>query len=158
METTTDSDTDTAGGTGRNEVGRFSRWMQHRMNGRMIRKVRKGEGSFMGRDVLVLGTTGRRSGERRETPLAWFPDGETKVIVASGGDTQHPDWFLNLMAHADEATMELPGEAVQAVTPQRLTGEDRERMWAQIAEAAPRIAKYQAKSERVYPLVRLTPG
>jgi deazaflavin-dependent oxidoreductase (nitroreductase family) len=132
------------------------------MNGRMLKKVRKGKGTFMGMDVLVLGTTGRRSGERRETPVAWFPDtdgtdSEAKVIVASGGDTQHPDWFLNLMAHADQASMELPGGQVRAVEPERLVGEDRERAWATIAEAAPRIAKYQAKSERVYPLVRLTP-
>jgi deazaflavin-dependent oxidoreductase (nitroreductase family) len=114
-------------------------------------------------DVLVLGTAGRRSGERRETPVAWFPDPDgtdsgTKVIVASGGDTQHPDWFLNLMAHSDEASMELPGGPVQAVKPERLEGAERDEAWAEIAEAAPRIAKYQSKSERVYPLVRLTPA
>jgi deazaflavin-dependent oxidoreductase (nitroreductase family) len=168
MATTTKRDEGMAGGTGRNEVGRFSRWMQHYMNGRMIKKVRKGKGSFMGMDVLVLGTTGRRSGERRETPVAWFPDADStggdstgsdsRVIVASGGDTQHPDWFLNLMAHRDEASMELPGEPVRPVEVQQLEGEDREQAWARIAAAAPRIAKYQAKSERVYPLVRLTPA
>jgi hypothetical protein len=70
--------------------------------------------------------------------------------------SQHPDWFLNLMAHSDQASMELPGEPVRAVTPVRLTGRDRDEAWARIEEAAPRIAKYQGKSERVYPLVRLT--
>src|SRR6266542_3366265 len=65
--------------------GAFSRWMQHRMNARMNRKVRRGGGTFMGMDVLILHTVGRRSGQPRETPVAWFADGEdARLIVASG--------------------------------------------------------------------------
>ena len=48
--------------------------MQHRANARMTRKVRKGRGTFMGMDVLILNTVGCRSGQPRETPVAWFPD------------------------------------------------------------------------------------
>ena len=141
--------------------GRFSRWMQHMANARMNRKVRKGKGSFMGMDVLILHTTGARSGEPRETPVAWFADAEhgedARLVVASGGGSQNPDWFANLVAHGDRASIELPGASPVAVTPQRLEGADRERAWKLIAAAQPRIAKYQAKSERVYPVVRLTP-
>ena len=54
---------------GKKKPGAFSRWMQHRMNARMNRKVRKGKGSFMGMDVLILHTVGSRSGEVRETPV-----------------------------------------------------------------------------------------
>ena len=54
--------------------GRFSRWMQRRSNERLVRKVRGGTATFMGMDVLVLHTVGRRSGAPRETPLMWLPD------------------------------------------------------------------------------------
>ncbi|MEU5881701.1 nitroreductase family deazaflavin-dependent oxidoreductase [Spirillospora sp. NPDC047279] len=138
--------------------GAFSRWMQHRANARMNRKIRKGKGGFMGMDVLILNTVGRRSGESRETPVAWFADGEdARLIIASGGGSRHPDWFANLMANADKATIELPGRTAVPVTPQRLEGADRDEAFKRIAEAQPRIAKYQSKSDREYPVVRLTP-
>ena len=138
--------------------GRFSRWVQHRMNGRMNRKVRRGRGTFMGMDVLILHTVGSRSGEPRETPVAWFADGEdTRLIVASGGGSQHPDWYTNLVAHPDRASIELPGGDTVPVAPRRLDGEDRDPAWQRIAAAQPRIAKYQGKSDREYPVIRLTP-
>lgn len=139
--------------------GAFSRWMQHRMNARTNRKVRRGRGKLMGMDVLILHTVGRHSGEPRETPVAWFADDgeDARLIVASGGGSRHPDWFANLMAHSDRASIELPGGDTLQVTPQRLDGDDRERAWRIIADAQPRIAKYQSKSDRQYPVVRLTP-
>jgi deazaflavin-dependent oxidoreductase (nitroreductase family) len=134
--------------------------MQHRMNARTNRKIRRGRGKFMGMDLLILHTVGRRSGQPRQTPVAWFADGDdgddARLIVASGGGSQDPDWYVNLMAHADRASMELPGRDAVAVTPQRLDGTDRERAWQAIAAAQPRIAKYQSKSDRDYPVVRLT--
>ncbi|MEU8138862.1 nitroreductase family deazaflavin-dependent oxidoreductase [Streptodolium elevatio] len=138
--------------------GAFSRWMQHKANARMAKKIRRGKGTFMGMDVLLLHTTGRHSGERRETPVAWFPDGDDAwLVVASGGGSRHPDWHANLLAHPDQASVEMPGRSAAPVTPRRLTGDEREQAWQRIATAQPRIAKYQAKSERVYPVVRLTP-
>jgi deazaflavin-dependent oxidoreductase (nitroreductase family) len=138
--------------------GAFSRWMQKKMNARMTRKVRRGKGEFMGMDVLILNTKGRRSGQKRETPVAWFADGEeSRLIVASGGGSQNPDWYVNLMAYPDEATIELPDGKTVPVTPQTLDGAEREEGWKRIATAQPRIAKYQSKSDRQYPVVRLTP-
>lgn len=137
--------------------GAFSRWMQQKMNARMNRKVRAGRGEFMGMDVLVLNTVGRRSEQPRETPVAWFPDGEDSwLLVASGGGSQHPDWHANLMAHPDRVSIELPGRDAMPVKPQRLDGADREQAWQRIAAAQPRIAKYQSKSDRKYPVIRLT--
>ncbi|WP_279510109.1 nitroreductase family deazaflavin-dependent oxidoreductase [Actinomadura sp. 7K507] len=132
--------------------------MQHRANARMNRKIRRGRGTFMGMDVLILNTVGHRSGEQRETPVAWFADGEdARLVVASGGGSRNPDWFANLMACPDRVSMELPGGGPVPVEPQRLDGADRERAWQRIAKAQPRIAKYQSKSAREYPVVRLTP-
>lgn len=139
------------------QVSAFSRWMQHRMNARTNRKIRKGRGNFMGMDVLILNTVGRRSGEPRETPVAWFANGDgARLIVGSGGKDQHPDWYANLMAHPEQSKIELPGQEAAPVTPQRLQGADREQAWQRIAEAQPRIAKYQSKTDREYPVVRLT--
>jgi deazaflavin-dependent oxidoreductase (nitroreductase family) len=138
--------------------GAFSRWFQQKANGRMIRKVRRGKGSMMGMDVLILNTTGRRSGQPRETPVAWFADGENAwLVVASGGGSQHPDWHANLMAHPAEASIELAGREPMPVTPHRLAGAEREKAWREITTANPRMAKYQSKSDREYPVIRLTP-
>ncbi|GAA3342336.1 nitroreductase family deazaflavin-dependent oxidoreductase [Amorphoplanes nipponensis] len=138
--------------------GAFSRWMQRTMNARMNRKVRRGRGTFMGMDVLILTTVGRRSGQPRETPLAWFADGTGGwLVIGSGGGSRHPDWYGNLMAHPGRASVELPARGAVPVTPHRLDGADRERAWQRIAAAAPRIAKYQSRSAREYPIVRLTP-
>ncbi|TDD88139.1 nitroreductase family deazaflavin-dependent oxidoreductase [Actinomadura darangshiensis] len=151
------SDQKTSGRQG-GTPGAFSRWMQHRMNARMNRKVRRGKGTFMGMDVLILNTVGSRTGEPRQTPVAWFADdGDGRLVVASGGGSQNPDWFVNLMANADKATIELPGYEAAPITPHRLEGAERDAAWQRIATAQPRIAKYQSKSDREYPVVRLTP-
>lgn len=142
---------------GRGTPGPVSRWVQQKMNARMNRKIRRGRGRFMGMDVLILNTAGRRSGQPRETPVAWFADGaDAWLVVASGGGSQHPDWYRNLMAHPDRASIEMPGRDAVGVTPHRLDGADREPAWQRIAAAQPRYAKYQSKSDREYPVVRLT--
>ncbi|WP_433472874.1 nitroreductase family deazaflavin-dependent oxidoreductase [Spirillospora sp. CA-142024] len=163
MDTTVEADMTQKQASGREErksrtPGAFSRWMQHRMNARTNRKIRRGRGTFMGMDVLILNTVGSRSGQPRETPVAWFADGEdARLVVASGGGSQNPDWYVNLMAHPDQAAIELPGRDAVPVTPHSLDGADREQAWQRIAEAQPRIAKYQSRSDREYPVIRLTP-
>ncbi|QXJ20296.1 nitroreductase family deazaflavin-dependent oxidoreductase [Actinomadura graeca] len=138
--------------------GAVSRWFQHRMNARVNRKIRKGRGAFMGMDVLILHTVGRHSGQMRETPVAWFADGEDAwLIVASGGKNRDPDWHLNLMGRPGRASIELPDRPAVPVTPQVLEGAEREEAWRRITAAQPRYEKYQRKSGREYPIVRLTP-
>lgn len=136
----------------------LSRWIRHRANGRIIRTVRRGTGSLMGMDVLVLTTVGRRSGKPRETPVAWFADGpDAWLIVASGGGDRHPDWYANLLAHPERATVELAGRGAVPVIPERLSGAGRARAWERIAAANPRMRKHQSRSDREYPVLRLTP-
>ncbi len=138
--------------------GALSRWMQRTMNARMNRKVRGGHGTFMGMNVLILHTVGSRSGQPRTTPVAWFSDSAGgRLIVASGGGSRHPDWHVNLLAHPDQAAIELPGRDPVPVTSLVLGGPDREQAWQRVAAAQPRIAKYQSTSDREFPVVRLTP-
>ncbi len=61
-----------------------------------------------------------------------------------------------MMAHSDQASIEVPGGDTVRATPHRLGGADREQAWQRIAAAQPRIAKYQSKSDREYPVIRLT--
>jgi deazaflavin-dependent oxidoreductase (nitroreductase family) len=149
---------DKRGGRKPGTPGAFSRWVQQRMNARTNGKIRRGRGTFMGMDVLILHTVGRQSGQPRQTPLAWFADDEdVRLIVASGGGSRHPDWYVNLMAHSDQASIELPDRETVPITPHRLDGADREQAWQRITTAQPRYAKYQSKSDREYPVIRLTP-
>lgn len=91
--------------------------------------------------------------------MSWFADVEgTRLVIASGGGRHHPDWYLNLMAHPDLGSIELHSSAPAPVTPHRLEGADRDQAWRRITAAQPRYEKYQRKSDREYPVVRLTSG
>ena len=142
--------------------GAVNRWVQRRMNARMIARVRRNRAKFMGMDVLILHTVGRRSGQPRLTPVSWFADGQADgqdawLIVASGGGSRVPDWDANLMAHPDRAQIEFPGRGPVPVLPHRLDGAEREQAWQRITAAQPRYAKYQRKTDREFPVIRLTP-
>jgi deazaflavin-dependent oxidoreductase (nitroreductase family) len=127
------------------------------MNARMNRNIRRGHGRFLGMDVLILHTVGRRSGQPRQSPVAWFADGRDAWLIVASGGRLHPDWYRNLMAHPERASIELPGRDIVPVAPQRLDGPDRAQAWQHITAAQPRYAKYQRKTDREYPVVRLTP-
>ncbi|WP_439030629.1 nitroreductase family deazaflavin-dependent oxidoreductase [Gordonia terrae] len=133
----------------------LSLWYQRKVNERTVRRIRNKSGSMWGMEMLVLRTTGRKSGLPRETPLSWFPDGDDWLIVASGGGKRNPDWFANLTAHPDAVAVERHGEEPVAVRPVVLDAEERATAWKRVVDAQPRYAKYQKKSSREYPLVRL---
>ena len=145
------------GGRRRSSPGPVSRWVQQRMNARMNRNIRRGRGKFLGMDVLILHTMGRRSGQPRQSPVAWFADDRDAWLIVASGGVAHPDWYLNLMGHPERASMELPGRDPVPVTPCRLDGADRAQAWQRITAAQPRYAKYQRKTDREFPVVRLTP-
>lgn len=136
---------------------RLSLWFQRTMNARTVARIRRKGGHMMGMDTFILHTTGRRTGAPRETPLASFPEGENSwVVIASGGGDRHPDWYANLMAHPGQVAVEISGSEPRPVRPHRLHGDERAQAWNRIIGEQPRIGKYQRKSEREYPLVRLT--
>lgn len=133
----------------------FSLWMQRKLNARTTAKLRRKGGKYLGMDMLILHTTGRRTGQPRETPITWFPDDDGWLVVASGGGKRDPDWYANLMAHPEQASVEVHGSAAVPVTAHLLAGEDRAQAWQRITGQQPRYAKYQKKSAREYPVVRL---
>ncbi|QBI55802.1 nitroreductase/quinone reductase family protein [Streptomonospora litoralis] len=112
-------------------------------------------GMFEGARLLLLTTTGARSGNRHTVPVGYLPDGERNLIIASaGGAPRHPAWFHNLRADP-RVTVEdgvFTGEADAVV----LQGEERDAMFARAVESDPGWAEYQAKTERRIPVVALT--
>lgn len=104
--------------------------------------------------MLLLTTTGAKSGRRHTTPLVYLPDGERFVIIASkGGAPNHPDWYHNLLAQP-EVAVEVGTESFPA-TATVVTGEERDRLYATQASLRPAFAEYQAKTERRIPVVAL---
>ena len=109
-------------------------------------------GRFAGAPLLLLTTTGAKSGEQRTTPLVHTTDGDDIVIIASyAGNPKHPAWFLNIRANP-EVTIELPDETF--TTNVVITeGEERRRLFDQQAAQMPNFAEYQAKTTREIPVV-----
>jgi deazaflavin-dependent oxidoreductase (nitroreductase family) len=106
---------------------------------------------------LLIETVGRKSGERRITPLIYGDTGGEVLIVASkGGADVHPAWYLNLGA-MDEVTIQVGGQAFRC-TWREPAGEERTALWAFMADLYPPYRDYQAATARTIPLVCLAPG
>ena len=112
-------------------------------------------GSWEGRDLLLLTTTGRKSGREHTTPVVYTRDGDRLLVYASkAGAPKHPDWFLNLVADP-HVVVEVGEERFDArATP--LEGAERDRAFAEQAARVEAFADYQAKTDRVIPVVALT--
>lgn len=105
--------------------------------------------------VLLLTTTGRKSGQPRTWPLGYIRDGERLIVVASaGGEPKHPAWYVNLRANP-KVTVQLRDEAV-AMRAETATGAERARLWDQLIAVFPGFADYQRKTTREIPVVILT--
>jgi len=134
----------------RNRLGRWAnRWMVDR-----IRRT----GSLGRAKTLVLVTIGSKTGVERMTPVGWFPGGgDTKLIVASAsGAPRNPAWYYNLAAHRDTVRIEFAGQRID-VTAEQLHGAERDEAWRQITTQSPAYAKVQTATDRVIPVIRLTP-
>lgn len=104
--------------------------------------------------ILLLVTTGRKSGQRRTTPLLYLADGEKLVIVASNGGAQkHPAWFLNLRANP-EAEVEI-GDRTLRVRAEEASPEEKQRLWPKLVGMYSGYENYQKKTEREIPVVIL---
>jgi deazaflavin-dependent oxidoreductase (nitroreductase family) len=111
-------------------------------------------GNFANANMLILTTTGAKSGKPRTNPLVYLPDGDDMVIIASkGGAPENPAWYHNLRANP-EATVEVGTETVK-VTAAEVTGAEREELYARQAAVMPGFADYEKKTSRKIPVVRL---
>ena len=124
-------------------------------------RVSRGRMRVAGRPLLLLTTTGAKTGRTRSTTLGWFPDddgpADARLIVASaGGAAAHPAWYVNLAHRPEEAAIEVDGRHF-AVTAESLSGAERERAWARIVALSPTYGKYEHQTDREIPVVRLTP-
>lgn len=111
-------------------------------------------GVFKGRPLLLLTTTGAKSGESRTTPLVYTKDGDKVVVIASmGGAPKHPAWYLNLAANPG-VTVELGTEKFEA-SASPVEGAERDRLYAKQAEMMPAFTEYEQKTTRRIPVVVL---
>jgi deazaflavin-dependent oxidoreductase (nitroreductase family) len=107
-----------------------------------------------GRPVVLLTTTGAKTGNRRTTPLMCIRNGERLLVIASNaGAPRHPDWYHNLVAHPD-VMVEVDTESFHA-TAVVVEGPEREHLWAWIVEKYPFFGEHQAKVARQIPVVAL---
>ena len=106
--------------------------------------------------VVLLTTTGRKTGKRRTVPLCSFRDGDDVVVIASyGGLDQPPAWWLNLEA-SPEAELQ-DGRTRRAVTARNAAPGERERLWAEVTSRAPGYLEYERRTTREIPVVILQP-
>ncbi len=114
-------------------------------------------GWFSDARLLLLTTTGARSGRPHTVPLGCLPDGGERVLViaSAGGADRHPAWYHNLLAHPD-VTIETP-DGVEQVHVTELKGAERDAAWERFKQMSEGFRSYEQKTSRVIPVLRLTP-
>lgn len=111
-------------------------------------------GLFADTPLLLLTTIGAKSGQSRTTPLAYTTDSNRFIVIASkAGAPTNPDWYHNLLANS-VVTVEVGTERFQAQAV-AAEGQERERLYNQMAERLPQFAEYQRKTSRQIPLIVL---
>src|SRR5687768_8146383 len=122
----------------------------------MVGLYRLTKGGFGGRmaglNVLLLTTTGRKSGKTRTTPLGYFEEDDSYVIIASnaGGET-HPAWYHNLKSNP-HVQIEIKDRKLEAEA-EVVTSDKRRELWARLVAMSPQYAAYETKTTREIPLV-----
>ncbi|ANS66160.1 hemerythrin HHE cation binding domain-containing protein [Streptomyces lincolnensis] len=112
-------------------------------------------GWLEGARLILLTTTGARTGTPHTTPVGYLPDGGDRILViaSAAGAPKHPHWYGNLLAHP-RVTVET-GAFTYEARAEVLTGEERDQAFARAVEAEPGWAEYQRKTDRVIPVVAL---
>jgi F420H(2)-dependent quinone reductase len=114
-------------------------------------------GRIWGLPILLLTTTGRKSGKARTNPLCFLRRGDDLVVVASnGGMDWFPSWWLNLLQEPRAAVQ--IGHIRRPVHARKAAPEERARLWAELTATAPGYLRYQQRTRREIPLVILEPA
>ncbi len=123
-------------------------WLYQRSGGSVA-------GKMFGAPLLLLTTTGRKSGRPWTVPVVYHPDGDRLILVASnGGNDLHPAWWLNLRA-AGTATAQM-GRDKFTVAATEAEGSERDRLWTFVVGRYDGYAKYAEKTSRRIPVIVLT--
>jgi len=130
-------------------------------NGKIITEFRENGGKvggmFEGAPLLLLHTTGAKSGAERVNPMMFGRQGSDYTVFASkGGAPDNPAWYHNLVAHPD-VTAEIGTETVR-LTARVAAGEERDRIWTAWKERNPGFAEYEQKTSRQIPVIVLQPA
>ena len=125
-----------------------------------VRRYRETDGEvgyiWNGVPTLLLTTTGRKTGEPRTNALIFGRDGDDYLVVASmGGAPTHPNWYRNLLAQPS-AQIQVQGDRM-SVTARTAGDADKPRLWKIMTEGWPNYDVYQSRTDRVIPLVVLSP-
>ncbi|MGI9648547.1 MAG: nitroreductase family deazaflavin-dependent oxidoreductase [Acidimicrobiia bacterium] len=127
-------------------------------NAKIIEEFRANDGKvggwFEDKTVLILQTTGARSGLERLAPLVYRKEGDRVFVFASkGGSHSHPDWYHNLKANP-AVSVEI-GTGTSSATAVEIVGEERDAVYARQAAALENFAEYQAGTDRIIPVIEL---
>jgi deazaflavin-dependent oxidoreductase (nitroreductase family) len=133
-------------------------------NDTIIKEFRENDGAvggnFAGSHLLLLSTTGAKTGEQRIAPVMYFTDGDSVYVIASkAGTPENPAWYHNLVAHPEVSVEQSTSDGIKAypATASVVPREKRDELWAKFTAKAPGFAGYQAKTDRIIPVVELTP-
>jgi deazaflavin-dependent oxidoreductase (nitroreductase family) len=127
-------------------------------NRQLIEEFRANRSKFTGpgaRHLLLLTTTGAKSGQSHTAPMMYIRNDDRLLVIASNiGAPEHPDWYHNLVAHP-EVTVEIGTETYKAIATV-IQGAERQQLWAWIIEQYPFFADHQAKTTRQIPVIALS--
>jgi deazaflavin-dependent oxidoreductase (nitroreductase family) len=118
---------------------------------------RRSGDKFQGMDLLYLTTVGAKSGQKRQSTVARFADGDDAwlVVASAGGAAHNPAWYHNIAAHPDQVWIEFGGRQIP-VRAVQLDGDARAQAWQRIIQSQPRYVGYEQKTDRAIPVIRLT--
>lgn len=128
---------------------RAHRWLYRCTGGRV-------GGTLIGLPVLLLTTTGRRTGRPHTVALTyWREDGDFVVVASNGGAARHPQWWLNLAARPKALVQ--TGRRTTAVAARRARGDERDRLWERVLTSYRGYGTYQRRTRRAIPVIVLEP-
>jgi deazaflavin-dependent oxidoreductase (nitroreductase family) len=116
-------------------------------------------GPFEGAHLLLLGTTGAKTGAQRLSPMMYFEEGERLFVVASkAGAPEHPAWYHNLVAHPAVTVEQATATGIETyeATATVVPSAERDALFARIAALNPGFGDYQRKTSRTIPVVEIT--
>ncbi len=113
-------------------------------------------GMFEGAPMVILHTTGAKSGKPHVSPLVYFPfEGQRYIMASKGGAPTHPAWYHNLVANP-EVTIEI-GAGTETATARELGHDERAPVWSALVAVMPNFGEYERSTTRVIPVLALDP-